>query len=106
MWSSYAPLHNKTTSGEVYDTMFKEFISFDKMLTPTLIKILFWIGVAFSALTGLIMMFDGGFAVILGLFTIIIGPLVTRIYCELLIVFFKIHEALTDLNKKVDNLKS
>ncbi|WP_067727575.1 DUF4282 domain-containing protein [Oceanobacillus damuensis] len=85
--------------------MFKEFVSFDKMLTPTLIKVLFWIGVAFSVLTGLIMMFDGGFAVILGLITIIVGPIIARVYCELLIIFFKIHESLTDLNKKVDHLK-
>ncbi|WP_087974246.1 DUF4282 domain-containing protein [Oceanobacillus rekensis] len=85
--------------------MFKEFVSFDKMLTPTLIKVLFWIGVAFSVLSGLIIMLDGGFAVILGLITIIVGPLITRVYCELLIIFFKIHESLTDLNKKVDNLK-
>lgn len=86
--------------------MFNEFISFDKMLTPTLIKILFWIGVAISVLFGLSLMFEGDFAVILGLLVIIVGPLITRIYCELLIVFFKIHESLTNLNKKVDNLKS
>lgn len=86
--------------------MFNEFISFDKMLTPTLIKILFWIGVAISVLLGLSLMFEGDFAVILGLLVIIVGPLITRIYCELLIVFFKIHESLTNLNKKVENLKS
>ena len=85
--------------------MFKEFVSFDKMLTPTLIKVIFWVGVVFSVLPGLILMFDGGIAVILGLITIVVGPLITRVYCELLIIFFKIHESLTDLNRKVDNLK-
>lgn len=85
--------------------MFNEFISFDKMLTPTLIKIIFWIGVAASVITGLIVMSEGGFAFILGLLVMALGSFITRIYCELLIVFFKIHESIVELTKKVDQLK-
>ncbi|MBP1971360.1 hypothetical protein J2Z83_003499 [Virgibacillus natechei] len=84
--------------------MFEEFISFNKMLTPTLIKIVFWLGVAISVLPGLLMMFDGGFSVIIGLILIAFGPLMVRIYCELLIVIFKIHESLNDMNQKLDKL--
>ena len=86
--------------------MFQKFVSFDKMLTPTIIQIIFWIGVVFFVLMGLITMFDGGFAVIMGLLTILIGPLFVRIYCEMLIIFFKIHDAINSLNDKVDQLNS
>jgi len=51
-------------------------------------------------------MFEGGFFVIQGLLTMIIGPLIVRVYCELLIIFFKINDSLNDLNKKVDNLSA
>ena len=72
---------------------FSQFTKFDKMITPSIIKILFWIGTIFSVITGLVMMFQGGFAVITGLFTIVLGPIATRVYCELLIVIFKIHRS-------------
>ena len=75
----------------------KEFLHFDKMITTSIIKFVFWIGAGLSIIAGLIMMIGGGVAVLFGLLTIVFGPLVVRIYCELLIVFFKIHEALQDL---------
>jgi hypothetical protein len=81
----------------------KEFLHFDKMITTSIIKFVFWIGAGLSILSGLIIMiigvaFDGGgIAVLLGLLSAVFGPIVVRIYCELLIVFFKIHEALQDL---------
>lgn len=88
--------------------MFQKFIKFDKMITPSIIKVLFWIGVGVSVITGLIMLiggiaspYGGGLQVLSGLLTIIFGPLMTRVYCELLILFFKIHENLNDLNQKV-----
>lgn len=79
------------------------FISFDKMLTPTIIKIVFWIGVGFSVLMGLMQMIGGGFYVFLGLLTIILGPLAVRVYCELLIIIFKMHETITDMRNIMSN---
>lgn len=81
-----------------------KYINFDKMITPTIIKILFWVGVGLSVISGLIMIvsgisspWGGGMQVIMGLLTIVIGPLVSRIYCELLIVMFKMQESLVDI---------
>ncbi|KHE66875.1 DUF4282 domain-containing protein [Halobacillus sp. BBL2006] len=78
-----------------------EYMNFNKMITPTLIKIIFWVGAIFSVVFGIIMIFagaanpwGGGMQVLAGIFMIIFGPLLTRIYCELLIVQFKMHEAL------------
>lgn len=85
----------------------KEYIQFDKMITPTIIKFIFWAGVGLSVLFGLITIisgatsnFGGGAQVLIGLVTIVLGPLVVRIYCELLIVLFKMHES---LNKIANN---
>ena len=88
-------------------SMVKEFLNFDKMITPSIIKFVFWIGSGLTVLWGLILMiigitssYGGGFQVFLGLLTILIGPFVIRIYCELLILFFKIHETLQVIKEK------
>ena len=100
------PTRNKATQVQPNregKSWMKEFLHFDKMITTSIIKFVFWIGAGLSILSGLIIMiigvaFDGGgVAVLLGLLTILFGPIVVRIYCELLIVFFKIHEAIQDL---------
>lgn len=89
----------------------EKFLHFDKMITPTIIKILFWIGVGLSALSGIIMfftglaqIFSGSFfvgmgSIIFGVIAFIVGSLVARIYCELLIVVFKMHESLEAINE-------
>jgi hypothetical protein len=92
----------------------KNFLSFERMITPVIIKILFYIGLAGSVIGGIIVFFsaviagfaDGGFgSILLGLFggliggvlTLILGALAARIYAELLILFFRINETLTDI---------
>jgi len=86
---------------------FQDFSNFKFMITPTFIKIIFWIGVGFCVLFGLLMMiggvgslYGGGMRVFMGFLYIILGPVVWRIYCELLIVIFKIFESLEEIRKK------
>lgn len=80
------------------------YLSFDKMITPIFIKIAFWIGVVGSLIAGIGAIITGllsegfGFIQILGgLLVIVIGPLVVRIYCELLIIFFKMHQSINEI---------
>ncbi|OZM56451.1 hypothetical protein CIB95_11795 [Lottiidibacillus patelloidae] len=77
----------------------KEFLHFDKMITPAIIKFIFWACASLSILAGFAMMFQGGLQVLVGLFIMSVGPIVSRIYCELLIVLFKMHESLHAINK-------
>ena len=82
----------------------KEFLNFRQFITPVIIQILFWIGVAFCVIVGLVTMGNpssGG--VIGGLALIIFGPIFVRIYCELLILIFKIYERLASLDDKTPN---
>lgn len=87
----------------------RDFLKFDKMLTPIIIQVLFWIGLVLSVLFGLGMIVAGffsdagGVGVLLGLFYLLLGPLLTRIYCEILIIIFKIHENLTDVKSLLSN---
>ena len=77
---------------------FQEFSSFKKMITPTFIQIIFWVGVVVIAIVGLYFMVKASF--LLGLLYFLLGPVVWRIYCEILIVIFKIHENVNALNQK------
>ena len=76
----------------------KEIFYFDSMLTPKIITVLYWFMLLASFLSGLMAMFrseSGSFLVGLGM--IIGGAIFTRIWCELLIVLFKINENLQNI---------
>lgn len=82
-----------------------KFFSFEEMITPIIIKVLFWVGLAASVIFGLITIFTGiieeEFLLIFScLLTIVIGSLLVRVYCELLIIMFKIYETLKQIRDK------
>ena len=87
----------------------EDFINFKKMLTPIIIKVLFWVGVALAILGGLATIVGGlsndggGKAVLMGLLMIVLGPVIVRIYCELLIVIFSINDTLTDIKNMMQD---
>lgn len=76
-----------------------KFFRFERMVTPFIIQVLFWFGVIGSILGGIFMMLgDNGFGgVLMGLLVILFGPIVIRIYCEILIIAFKILGLLVDV---------
>jgi len=88
----------------------KSFLSFDKMITPVIIKILFYVLLAAAAIGGVVTFFGGivsaftqenfGLALgglIGGPLVFLLGVLVARIYCELLILAFQIQENLVEI---------
>jgi hypothetical protein len=81
-----------------------DFLLFRRMITPIIIQALFWIGsvfcilLGFAAIVGGANAYRGGGAQVLGgLAMIVIGPVMVRIYCELLILFFRMNETLTEI---------
>lgn len=81
----------------------KKFLYFDAMLTPKIITVVYWLALAAVVLTGLSSMFFGNFgfmSFLRGLFFIAIGILGARVYCELMIVIFKINENIQNLTEK------
>ena len=103
---------------------FRDLFNFDKMLTPLIIKILYYIGIGCSVISGLVMFFGGivrafgrggGIfsalgSIIGGMFgsilVVVLGILMLRICSELIIVLFQNNQNLTDIkNKVVDDAK-
>ncbi|HEY1092017.1 MAG TPA: DUF4282 domain-containing protein [Burkholderiaceae bacterium] len=83
----------------------KDALFFDSMLTPKIITLVYWLMLVTCLFTGLSMMFGGyeGFTAgkfFMGLLMIVGGGIGSRIWCELLIVLFKMNEALQALRSK------
>lgn len=95
---------------------FRSLLNFDKMITPVIIKILFYIGIIVSVIAGIVALFSGIIAsfqqggvgsaiggLIGGPLIVVVGILLARVYSELLIVVFEIHQNLVAIkNKMVD----
>ena len=89
----------------------EDFLKFRKMITPAIIQILFWIGVVLCIIGGLYVMvasvFGSGNIMTFfgGLLFLVIGPVGVRIYCELLILFFRMNETLTEIKNGLASKK-
>lgn len=82
----------------------EDFLTFRKMITPSIIQIVFWIGVALCVIGGIISIiggattkYGGGAAVLYGILLLFLGPLGIRICCEFIIVVFRINDTLTEI---------
>ena len=83
----------------------RDLLFFDSMLTPKIITLVYWLSLLGVVGAGLMSMFGGfgGFSFgtfMYGLVVMVAGAIAARIYCELLIVLFKIHENLRRLADK------
>ncbi len=75
-----------------------EYLTFEKMIAPVIIQVIFWVAAVVVVLGGIVTLFSGGFSGFLeGLLIIIIGPFIVRIYCELLIVVFRIYDHIREI---------
>jgi len=72
-----------------------EFLSFRRMITPVIIQVVFWLGIAGCVIGGLGLVAGG--AGLKGIGAIVLGPLFVRVWCETVIVMFKINDALQDI---------
>jgi hypothetical protein len=83
----------------------KNVLFFDSMLTPKIITAVYWLLLAGSVIGGIGSMFGGfdGFTfwkLIMGIAYAIGGIVASRIGCELMIVLFKMNEALQEIRHK------
>jgi hypothetical protein len=87
----------------------EDFLKFRKMLTPIIIQILFWIGVAVCVIAGIIEIASGanapygggGGLVFMGIMLLLLGPILVRVFCEILVVLFSIHDTLLKIKNKM-----
>ena len=85
------------------------FLKFEKMITPIFIQLVFWLGFIGSIIFGLFMIgygiisdSAGMIEIFSGLLSLLLGPIILRVYCEMLIVVFKMQGALLSIR---DSLK-
>jgi uncharacterized membrane protein len=87
------------------------FFDFDSFITPTLIKIVFYLGIAASVLGYVISVFtavitQGLSSAVVPLFgggvMLVIGVLLWRVYCELAIVVFRMFKELQRIRRSVE----
>ncbi|RJR41269.1 MAG: DUF4282 domain-containing protein [Deltaproteobacteria bacterium] len=90
----------------------KDFLAFRTMLTPIIIQAVFWVGVALCVIAGMfyILMgvgqYTGGPNVVKGVLLLFLGPIAVRIYCEILIIFFRINETLTEIKHALEERRT
>lgn len=77
---------------------FRNVFFFDNMLTPKIITVVYWLMLAGCVIGGIVAMFTTSFWT--GLVGLVLGVLFARIWCELLIVLFKMNDALQALRSK------
>ena len=79
-----------------------DFLAFRKMITPAVIQIFFWLGVVVCVIAGLAILSNSEVLAaaspvpptLTAVLVLVVGPLIVRIYCELLMVLFRIYESL------------
>ena len=87
-----------------------DYLTFRKMIVPILIQVIFWLFTALFVIGGffqIIAGFKAGFtlgylAVLGGLVMLFVGPLAVRIYCEIIIVVFRINDTLTEIKNVLE----
>jgi hypothetical protein len=78
----------------------KDFLTFRKMLTPWLVQFLFWVAmIVFIVIAIVDIIHRESWRVVLEI--IILGPLATRIICELLILLFRINDHLAAIRANI-----
>lgn len=82
----------------------KDFLVFRRMVTPIIIQVIFWLLTAIVMIGGLVALIfgDGALDRAGGLFAFILGPLFVRVFAEILIVVFRMNDALTEIRNNTD----
>lgn len=77
-----------------------EFLGFRKFVTPAVIQIVFWLLVLANLVASVWFMTTGGWAILWGFIQIFLGSLLIRVYCELVILLFRIYDSLRGVEGK------
>ena len=88
---------------KLYNQNHVDYLKFNKMITPPLIKILFWIGVVACVSSQVISIAEAYYNLPIGLIIIVLGPIAIRLACELLLVPFSIHATLVEIRNGLGN---
>ena len=81
-----------------------DILAFRRTITSLIIKIVFWIGLIVILVLGIVAIVDGvsndsdiGEVIAGGVLILILGPIIWRVFCEFLLLTFRILENLADI---------
>jgi len=84
-----------------------DFFGFRKMISTEFIKVVYAVGATILTFGGLIIILFGpsvdSSSLKIGVLVVIVGNLVWRMTCEGAIVFYRIHDTLESINRKIGN---
>jgi hypothetical protein len=83
----------------------RDFLRFETMITPGLIQIVFWAAVILSIVIGIAAMVTGEDTSTRGggLLLLIFGPIIARIYAEILIIWFRMNDHLRRIDQHTEH---
>jgi len=76
----------------------QDLLSFNRMITPVFIHVIYWIGIVAVMLAGFGVVAGGG-GILKGLLAMVVGVIVVRVGCEVLIVLFRINDNLAAIRE-------
>lgn len=96
----------------------EDFVSFRWFVTPWIIQVLFWVMVVgivgfsgFTLFSGLMLLFNESVGLSTGLFVcftalayLVVGLMLTRVYCELIILAFRVYDRLGVIATRLDRV--
>lgn len=77
---------------------FKQFLTLNEIITTKILNYFYWILLLLAVLLGIEKFLSGNF--LAGIFKILLFSILARIFCETIIVIFKIGESLENTNSK------
>jgi hypothetical protein len=77
----------------------EDIIAFRKMITPSIIQTIFWVMLVIVVLASLATMLRISF--IGGLVNLVVGPIMLRVSCEVLMIIFSINDRLCEISEKL-----
>lgn len=86
----------------------KDFFAFRTMITPSLVQIIFVIGLIILLVLGVAGIIQGlnpldTKAIASSVLLLLFGPLVLRFYLEIIVVLFRIHDTMKDVHQTLQN---
>ena len=77
----------------------QDLLGFDKMVTPIIIRILYFLGLLGVLVMTVVSLFQGRILAAIGI--LVFGAIMVRVYSELLILLFRIHDNLVSINQQM-----
>ncbi|SEJ69108.1 protein of unknown function [Variovorax sp. OK605] len=82
----------------------QDLLGFDKMVTPIIIRILYFLGLLGVLVMTVVSLFQGNILPAIGI--LVFGAIMVRVYSELLILLFRIHDNLVSINQQMKDRNS